>query len=139
VTSTQMGSVALEQENKDLIQKLARILEERSILEEKVRYLESSNSTMASDLIQHYSNDKRGSVTGKVLKNKHIYQCEKADPASSDPVGPCSVLLGVVESCWALFRDVRDQLFLVPVQVPVIFFSVPVLVLLKFFFWSRSR
>ncbi len=87
-----MGSVALEQENKDLIQKLARILEERSILEEKVRYLESSNSTMANDLIQHYSNDKRGSVTGKVLKNKHIYQSRKADPASSDPVGSCCIL-----------------------------------------------
>ena len=63
VTSTQMSASALEQENKELIQKLARTQEERSILEEKVRHLESSNSTMASDLIQYYSNDKRGSVS----------------------------------------------------------------------------
>ncbi|CAF3387402.1 unnamed protein product [Rotaria sp. Silwood1] len=63
VTSTQMSTTALEQENKDLIQKLARTQEERSILEEKVRHLESSNSAMANDLIQHYSNDKRGSVS----------------------------------------------------------------------------
>ncbi|CAF1362135.1 unnamed protein product, partial [Adineta steineri] len=62
VASTQMSSVALEQENRDLIQRLARVQEERSILEEKVRHLESSNSAMANDLIQHYSNDKRGSV-----------------------------------------------------------------------------
>lgn len=65
VTSTQMSAIALEQENKDLIQKLARTQEERSILEEKVRHLESSSSLMANDLIQHYSNDKRGSVSGK--------------------------------------------------------------------------
>ncbi|CAF2787109.1 unnamed protein product [Rotaria sp. Silwood2] len=63
VTSTQMSTTALEQENKDLIQKLARTQEERAILEEKVRHLESSNSGMANDLIQHYSNDKRGSVS----------------------------------------------------------------------------
>jgi hypothetical protein len=64
VTSVQMSTVALEQENKDLIQKLARAQEERSILEEKVRHLESSSSSMANDLIQHYSHDKRGSVSG---------------------------------------------------------------------------
>ncbi|CAM2714171.1 unnamed protein product [Rotaria socialis] len=64
VASTQMSSTALEQENKELIQKLARVQDERSILEEKVRHLESSNSGMANDLIQHYSNDKRGAVSG---------------------------------------------------------------------------
>lgn len=68
-----MGSAALEQENKDLIQRLARMQEERSILEEKVRHLESSNSTMANDLIQLYSNDKRASITGKVFRNKYMY------------------------------------------------------------------
>lgn len=62
-----MSSVALEQENKDLIQKLARIQEERSILEEKVRHLESSNSAMASDLIQQYSSGQRGSISGRFL------------------------------------------------------------------------
>jgi hypothetical protein len=62
-----MSTVALEQENKDLIQKLARAQEERSILEEKVRHLESSSSSMANDLIQHYSHDKRGSVSGKIF------------------------------------------------------------------------
>jgi len=64
LASTQMGTVALEQENKDLIQKLARAQEERSVLEEKVRHLESSSSSMANDLIQHYTNDKRASVSG---------------------------------------------------------------------------
>jgi hypothetical protein len=60
--------VALEQENKELIQKLARTQEERAILEEKVRHLESSSSSMANDLIQQYSNnDKRGSVSGRFL------------------------------------------------------------------------
>ncbi|CAM4758557.1 unnamed protein product [Rotaria magnacalcarata] len=63
VASAQMSSTALEQENKELIQKLARAQDERSILEEKVRHLESSNSGMANDLIQHYSNDKRGAVS----------------------------------------------------------------------------
>jgi hypothetical protein len=65
VTSAQMSSTALEQENKDLIQKLARSQEERSILEEKVRHLESSSSSMAHDLIQQYSSDKRPSVSGR--------------------------------------------------------------------------
>lgn len=60
-----MSASALEQENKELIQKLARTQEERSILEEKVRHLESSNSTMANDLIQYYSSDKRGSASSK--------------------------------------------------------------------------
>ncbi|CAF0722314.1 unnamed protein product [Rotaria sordida] len=64
VTSNQMSTTALEQENKDLIQKLARTQEERSILEEQVRHLESSNSSMANDLIQHYSHEKRASVSG---------------------------------------------------------------------------
>ncbi len=68
VTSTQISAVALEQENKELIQKLARTQEERAILEEKVRHLESSSSSMANDLIQQYSNnDKRGSVSGRFL------------------------------------------------------------------------
>jgi hypothetical protein len=67
-----MSSAALEQENKDLIQKLARTQEERSILEEKVRHLESSSSSMANDLIQQYSTDKRGSVSG-ILFFKNIY------------------------------------------------------------------
>ena len=58
-----MSASALEQENKDLIQKLARSQEERSILEEKVRHLESSSSSMANDLIQQYSSDKRSSVS----------------------------------------------------------------------------
>ena len=71
-----MSASALEQENKDVIQKLARAQEERSILEEKVRHLESSSSSMANDLIQHYSNDKRGSISGKFfsfLLFSHIY------------------------------------------------------------------
>jgi len=63
-----MSSAALEQENKDLIQKLARAQEERSILEEKVRHLESSSSSMANDLIQQYSNDKRGTASGIFFK-----------------------------------------------------------------------
>ncbi len=68
MTSTQISAVALEQENKELIQKLARTQEERAILEEKVRHLESSSSSMANDLIQQYSNnDKRGSVSGRFL------------------------------------------------------------------------
>jgi hypothetical protein len=62
-----MSTVQLEQENKDLILKLARTQEERCILEEKVRHLESSSSAMANDLIQHYSNDKRGSTSGKLF------------------------------------------------------------------------
>jgi hypothetical protein len=66
-----MSSLALEQENKDLIQKLARIQEERAILEEKVRHLESSNSTMANDLIQYYSNDKRASTSSESTLNNN--------------------------------------------------------------------
>jgi hypothetical protein len=62
-----MSAAALEQENKDLIQKLARTQEERSILEEKVRHLESSSSSMANDLIQQYSADKRGTASGIFL------------------------------------------------------------------------
>jgi hypothetical protein len=62
-----MSAAALEQENKDLIQKLARTQEERSILEEKVRHLESSSSSMANDLIQQYSSDKRGTASGIFL------------------------------------------------------------------------
>lgn len=60
-----MSTTGLEQENKELIQKLARLQEERCILEEKVRHLESSSSSMANDLIQHYSTDKRGIASGK--------------------------------------------------------------------------
>lgn len=62
--------MALEQENKDLIQKLARAQEERGILEEKVRHLESSSSSMANDLIQQYSNEKRSSISGKSFLEK---------------------------------------------------------------------
>lgn len=58
--------MALEQENKDLIQKLARAQDERGILEEKVRHLESSSSSMANDLIQQYSNEKRNSISSKI-------------------------------------------------------------------------
>jgi cell division protein FtsB len=71
-----MSTSALEQENKDLIQKLARTQEERAILEEKVRHLESSSSSMANDLIQQYAHDKRGSTSGKknfLLQNYYIY------------------------------------------------------------------
>jgi hypothetical protein len=68
-----MSASALEQENKDLIQKLARAQEERSILEEKVRHLESSSSSMANDLIQHYSNDKRGSTSSKFFLFKTMF------------------------------------------------------------------
>ena len=67
-----MSAVALEQENKDLIQKLARTQEERAILEEKVRHLESSSSSMAHDLIQQYSSDRRGSASGRISSLKEI-------------------------------------------------------------------
>ena len=73
VTSTQMSAVALEQENKDLIQKLARAQEERSILEEKVRHLESASSSMANDILQQYASDKRGSTSSKIM----IFPLEK--------------------------------------------------------------
>lgn len=53
-----MSSIALEQENKELIQKLDRKQKECAILEEKVRHLELSNSTMASDIIQYRSTNK---------------------------------------------------------------------------------
>lgn len=75
VTSTQMSAVALEQENKDLILKLARTQEERAVLEERVRHLESSSSSMANDLIQQYSTERRGSTTGRIfciLKNDNF-------------------------------------------------------------------
>lgn len=60
-----MSTVALEQENKDLIQKLARTQEERSILEEKVRHLESASSSMANDILQQNTNDRRSSMSSK--------------------------------------------------------------------------
>ena len=69
-----MSIAALEQENKDLIQKLARTQEERCILEEKVHHLETSNSAMANDLIHYYSNDKRGSMSGRQISFKY-YLC----------------------------------------------------------------
>ena len=68
-----MSAVALEQENKDLIQKLARAQEERSILEEKVRHLESASSSMANDILQQYASDKRGSTSSKIM----IFPLEK--------------------------------------------------------------
>ena len=50
--------MALEQENKELIQKLDRKQKECLVLEEKVRHLELSNSTMASDIINYRSTHK---------------------------------------------------------------------------------
>ncbi|CAF1249802.1 unnamed protein product [Didymodactylos carnosus] len=65
ITSVPIISSPLEQENNDLILKLAKVQEEKAVLEEKVRHLETSGSSMADDLvqksaiIQHYSIEKR--------------------------------------------------------------------------------
>ncbi|UJR35387.1 hypothetical protein I4U23_028144 [Adineta vaga] len=97
VTSTQMSPVGLEQENKDLIQKLARIQEERSVLEEKVRHLESSNSAMANDLIQHYSNDKRGSITGINTRVSTPPSRRRQNPSAERQSGPSLNLRNMFE------------------------------------------
>lgn len=62
VHSTQFNTSSLEVENKELAKNLDRVKNECAILKERVQHLESSSSSMANDLIQRYSQDRRSST-----------------------------------------------------------------------------
>jgi len=69
VNSTQMNASSLEIENRELAKNLDRVKNECAVLKERVQHLESSSSSMANDLIQRYSQDRRSSTTNSNSQN----------------------------------------------------------------------
>jgi len=61
-----MNASSLEIENRELAKNLDRVKNECAVLKERVQHLESSSSSMANDLIQRYSQDRRSSTTSTI-------------------------------------------------------------------------